>query len=571
MQFEDAHGVTTDGVIYFSQLRSVLFDGDLNVAAEFAFLGQPPRPYHIVPIGPTLVWLPLYVAVAAVDAMGRTLNLWGAPAEPIAIGLTLPYVRAALVSSFAIGTVGLVVVHRHLRSEFSGGVALATTVLLFAATPLVWYIVYEPSMTHAASFGFVAIFVVTAARWTSVTMTPRQSIMLGVLVGLAFITRPQEALFALFPGLLLSTAPEPAAVRVRAALRMASWALAGAAAFLALQAIHSAILFSRENFAIVGAGGYLDVVRSRWADTLWSSWHGFLSWTPIAYVALLGTAAYVTSRWRWALATLVIVFLMAWVNGSTADWAAGWSFGGRRFISCLAVLAPGLAFVIHQLTRRPMIAVGLVAVAAIVWNQLLIAQYADGMLRTGQAVSFGQIVRQQAALATRSPFFYPFAFPANAWFAWRTGLPIDRYDLLAPEPIVSSMDLVFDAAAAKYLMNGWGARASDTWGNLRWMDGTRAELVLPLDMPRERLVRIEIQARTRLIQPPVRASIAMSINSRRIGTFESEAQQPSTATFTVPTSSDVWVRGFNRIVFEKGTGDGANSPPPVAFYRISIH
>ena len=53
VQFEDAHGVTTDGVIYFSQLRSVLFDGDLNVAREFAYLGQPPRPYHVVPIGPT--------------------------------------------------------------------------------------------------------------------------------------------------------------------------------------------------------------------------------------------------------------------------------------------------------------------------------------------------------------------------------------------------------------------------------------------------------------------------------------------------------------------------------------
>src|SRR4029453_14903521 len=109
----------------------------------------------------------------------------------------------------------------------------------------------------------------------------------------------QEAVFALLPAVLLLTAEQPWKTRLSAAIRLAGWALAGAAPFLALQAVHSATLISRENFALVGAGGYLDFWHSRWSDTLWSSWHGFLSWTPIAYVALVGTAAYVTRAWRW--------------------------------------------------------------------------------------------------------------------------------------------------------------------------------------------------------------------------------------------------------------------------------
>ena len=108
VQCEDAHGVTTDGVIYFSQLRSVIFDRDLNVASEFAFLGQPPRPYHVVPIGPTLVWLPLYVDGRCGGCDRPDARCVDGPADPIAIGLTAPYIRAALVSSFAIGAVGLV-------------------------------------------------------------------------------------------------------------------------------------------------------------------------------------------------------------------------------------------------------------------------------------------------------------------------------------------------------------------------------------------------------------------------------------------------------------------------------
>ena len=127
------------------------------------------------------------------------------------------------------------------------------------------------------------------------------------------------------------------------------------------------------------------------------------------------------------------------------------------------------------------------------------------MLPQNEPVSFGQIVRQQATVLTRPPFFYPFAFPANAWFAWRTGLPIDRYDLLAPVPLGPSVDIALDASAARYLTDGWGARAADTWGDLRWIDGARAEMIVPLDLPGDAPVTIAIQARTRLLDPPARA------------------------------------------------------------------
>ena len=84
VQIADAHGVTTDGVIYFAQLRSVIFDRDLDVAAEFAFLGQPPRPNHVVPIGPDAA-----VAAALPDRRGRRLRwaravgAWPAPADAV--------------------------------------------------------------------------------------------------------------------------------------------------------------------------------------------------------------------------------------------------------------------------------------------------------------------------------------------------------------------------------------------------------------------------------------------------------------------------------------------------------
>ena len=329
-----------------------------------------------------------------------------------ALGLGLPYVRAALISSFAIGSVGLMALLCHLRREFPRPVAFIAVLLTFAATPLYWYMVYEPSMTHAASFGFVALFVVAAARWipTSATdsriPTPdsRHALILGTLIGLAFLARSQESLFALYPGILaLSAVGVPRSERVRRAMRLALWAFLGALPWILLQLGHSYILFTRYEYDLLGQGGYFNPLQSRWIDTLFSSWHGFLSWTPVAYIAVIGTIAYLRREWRWALSALLILFITAWVNGATEDWAGGWSFGGRRFSSALAMLAPGLAVVIGFALRRP-----LVALAPLVVGALAVDAPADGPVHRGHAAQ-GRARQlrphrpQQAALHTRPP------------------------------------------------------------------------------------------------------------------------------------------------------------------------
>jgi hypothetical protein len=604
VQMQDTHGVTTDGVVYFTQLRSVLFDWDLDVAREFAYLGQPGRPAHIVPIGPVPIWLPLYLAVAGVDAVGRAIGWWPAPADPIAIGLTLPYIRAALISSFVVGAAGLVVVHALLRREFERAAALAATILLLGSTSLFWYLVYEPSMTHAVSFGFVAFFAAATVRtfekvpgtisadasitaesatapekvpgtffargytetadvW-AVTVSAKSAVSLGILLGLAFITRPQEAVFALLPAMYVSALPVPPAMRLKLAGWYALWTFIGFAPFLVAQLAHSYVLFSREQLVLVGGeNAFLDPFNSRWSETLWSSWHGFLSWTPIAYIALLGTIAYARRSWPWALAAVFIVFLMAWINGSTPDLGAGWSFGGRRFVSCLVLLAPGLALIAHALLKRPVIAISIVAAGAIAWNYTLMAQYRNGAISRSAPVTFTEMLQQQANYVTTPPFFYPFAFPANALFAWRTGLPIDRYDLLAPETARNEIDLKLEGNAGRFFLDGWGAPVTGEDGSAWWTAGSPATLVLPLALPRDRAVHVEIESRARLVDPPRHPRITVFVNAREIGSFTADPEKPSVVTMSSPR--EAWIEGFNRVSFV------AEEPfLPLAIHRISV-
>lgn len=557
------HGVTTDGVTYFAQLRSLVFDRDLDVTREFAVLGQPARPNHVVPVGPTLLWAPLYVAVSIVDALGRALGLWRGPADASMLGLTVPYIRAALLSSFALGAAGLVAVLIHLRREFSRGVAWTAVTLLFGATPLFWYMVYEPSMTHAASFGFAALFAVVSAAWLGPRATPatttadartapdptvRQSLVLGTLLGAAFVVRSQEMLFALLPALFVVGTPDPIAIRARRALTLAGWAFLGWLPWFLLQALHSYVLLLRYDYNLLGQGGYFHPLQSRWLDTLFSSWHGLFSWTPVAYVAALGTVAYLRREWRWAVAGLVVLFFTAWVNGATQDWAGGWSFGGRRFTSALVLLAPGLALVIDAVVRRPLLALAPVVALTLWWNQWLMVQYTVGMLPKDEPVAFGRLVRQQGDVATSGHYAYPFAFPANVWFAWRHDLPIDKYDLLGPELPRSSLDLRFDRGVEKFLLDGWDAPTGDDWGEAWWVSSTPANLAVPLGLPAGR-VSITITARTRVEEPMVQAALALEVNGTQLGQFVAGVPTPGTSTLTVPAdvAARVFVTGFNHV------------------------
>jgi hypothetical protein len=454
----------------------------------------------------------------------------------------------------------------------------------------------------------VALFVVSAAHWlqgesardsvpspfdsgreTTLPVTRRRALILGALLGLAFLTRSQEALFAIYPGLLLLFAAGVAwPDRMSRALALAGWAFLGALPFILLQLGHSYVLFTHYQYNLFGAEGYFNPLRSRWIDTLFSSWHGFLSWTPVAYVAVLGTAAYLRREWRWAVATLVILFLTAWVNGATQDWAGGWSFGGRRFSSALVMLAPGLALVVQLVLRRPLVAVAPLVAAALWWNHLLMVQYTAGMLPKDEPVAFGRIVRQQAELHTRSPYWYPFAFPANIWFAWREGVPVDKYDVLSPETPEPSFSLTFDRVADRFLLSGWDVPGGDDWGPCWWIGGTPASMAVPLAAGHGD-VTIRVRTRTRFEEPAMRAQLALDVNGQEVGRFDAGLPDATTSEIVVPATraAAVFRRGFNVVAFRslgvepvdpKDTrppgplaSRGGRGVWPVAVYRIEIH
>ena len=116
------------------------------------------------------------------------------------------------------------------------------------------------------------------------------------------------------------------------------------------------------------AGQDLQPLAGHYFQVLVSSWHGWLTWTPIVVVAGAGIALLRRPAFQAAAAYAFLVELA--LNGAAPDWWGGYAFGARRFLDLSPFVVVGLAAVAARLP-------GWVAWAGAAifagWNLLLVA------------------------------------------------------------------------------------------------------------------------------------------------------------------------------------------------------
>jgi hypothetical protein len=219
----------------------------------------------------------------------------------------------------------------------------------------------------------------------------------------------------------------------------------------------------------------------------------------------------------------------------------------------LAAFAPGVSVALLAAYRRPLALIALAAAAVIAWNALLMTQYEQGMIPRDDTVRFDSLVRQQAEVATRPPFFYPFAFPANLWFAWREGLPVDRYDLLGSEPLRVVMYLPLNDWGERFLLDGWQNGAGDQFGSAHFLAAPRGTILVPLDVPRDTAFAIDVEARADGAPAGARLDLDVTVNGTSFGSLPLEvgAPKPARTVFVVPAGAKIWRRGYNRVTITR--------------------
>jgi hypothetical protein len=523
LQLQLGARLQSDGFYYFAYLRSLAFDHDVNFMNDYRMLGlgdktylfQPTRTGHAESawtIGPAIVWAPFFAAGHVVATRLHAKGL-----DVATDGTSFPYRQAICVAGLFYGLLGCWFAYRLTRMFFPDPIAAAAVFLTVGGSFMAWYMVKEPSMTHAPSMAAVAGF---AWMWAATRRdrSLRMWAVLGLAAGLMALIRWQNALFALLPGLdALSALIAAWRSGDRAKLRHT---LAGSAAFLGC----GAIAFLPQMLAWQAMYG-APIARSpvgpqvRWsdphvADILWSARNGLFSTTPILYLGAIGLAALAIARPALGLPAVAAVAVMIYFNACIQDWWGSAGYGGRRFDGTIPFFALGLAAFVHHaarlVQRHAMAAVVALLALFAVWNAALMGAAQRGAVRIGETLPFDRAWAAQTGVIHRW-FGNPFTYPASLWFAARYGVSPGDYDLLSTNRFLADPAQPYgriDIGADDEWLLGEGWHGAEREGDVtfRWA-ASPATLRLPLD----HAARLRVQVRAHAFAYPGAPPQALSL------------------------------------------------------------
>lgn len=262
-------------------------------------------------------------------------------------------------------------------------VALGSILLTLVGTPMLWYEMRFPLGTHLAGLFCVAMLVLALAR-----LGPRgglPDVLAGALLGLAIATRIQHVMLLPAVALHLGRSGDPRRRLLRAAL--------GAAVPLAVQgAAWSAVYGQPLGPLISGSaplgGTWMAFGANALAESLFSSYHGLITWAPLFAIAIAGWV--LELRREKLAATLLAMFAAEWIANGLFDryfWG-GMAFGPRRFVDLALPVMIGVAWAL----RRAPAAAWIAACAAAGWSALLAVAAASGTLDLAGDVRSGDLL-----------------------------------------------------------------------------------------------------------------------------------------------------------------------------------
>jgi len=381
MRKADGRIVFGDATHHFVQLRSMVFDRDLDFRNEYVRIyglrgGEPGtewiftdltptgRVRNYMPVGPALLWAPLYLIVATIQWVASWFGIATIP-DGFDRGLQL----VPGVMGVAAVTGAALISWRVARLWTNDRAASAAVLGMWLGSHAIYYSLASPSYSHAASMlacsTFAALWLMPDARAGIGRLAG-----LGALAGLCALMRWQDAVLLVVPAI------EAARWRATVVQRLIGLAAAGLS-FVALfspQMMVWTALYGRP-FALPQGPSFMQWTSPHPMAVLFSDNHGLFTWAPILIPAVIGLGTFMRREARIALPMAGVLLLSWYTNAAVADWWAGEAFGARRFLSLFPLFVLGFAVWVQDpatgVRRGRVAALAVLAVA----NGLLLLQY----------------------------------------------------------------------------------------------------------------------------------------------------------------------------------------------------
>jgi len=317
-----------DGIFYFSHLRSVVFDRDLQYLNEYTYFGasQPVTPVggpgNKYSIGPALLWLPNYVFLRSI-AFGS--------------GYEFPYQLSVGLTSVFYALIGLLLLSRILMKIVPESAASLTIFCIASVTTLLFYGSIDPVNSHAVSFFTVALFL-------SLLFTPpRRWFAIGATLGSILLVRPQDAIAAI---LILAFLPR------RAVIPIAKVAVGALLMFLPQLLVWKYLYGVWLASPYILEGEKFFFFAPHVVDVLFSPKNGLFTYSPIVFFAIFGFFLSWKNLNFLKKYVLAICVLQIYIISTWSSWNQGASFGIRMFTGTLPLLSFPLAFLMKKLINR---------------------------------------------------------------------------------------------------------------------------------------------------------------------------------------------------------------------------
>jgi hypothetical protein len=393
----DGQLIGSDGIYYYSYLPTLLIDHDLSSTSQYAKLmvekaggsggiAKPVRNTNKHAIGSAILWMPFFL-------IGHLLAiLFNAAGYPIALdGTGYIYQAPVMIGSILYGFAGVLLVYRSCSRFFSRWGSVSAAILIWLATNVIYYMIAEPSMSHACSFFATALFLDAWLRYRPLPSS-RQWILIGMAGGLVALVRLQDVTWLALPLLDASWAVRTD-IKKHLRRQWKGFLFFSAAAFVVFMPQIAIWLTSEgaQRYHVISTG------RFHWAapeisNVLFSFRHGLYLWHP---VLLFATGGLVLLYRRNRLLTLLLALMLAaqlYLIGAWYAWWGGHSFGSRMLISSFPALALGLAALLDWSAKRNALPMaGILACSLILWNALFFAQYRLGYISKYSAITLNQL------------------------------------------------------------------------------------------------------------------------------------------------------------------------------------
>lgn len=447
----------------YTMLHSLGMDGDMDLRNNHKKIGDPwklgqldtkayglPKfkyGYHKWVVGDAFLRLPFFWT-------GQLIARWVHKKNPKILldGRSLITQGASCFASVFYAFLGLLLAFFMLRHAFGTFAACCGCGIIWLGSNLFFYTTYYSSYQHAISFFTMTAFLSVGyfRFWVPfqhfrarredalpVRVLPHWSwfLLVGCLGGLNAIVRMENAPLAAwlaFPFVLHCMHCKPHRSLSTAWGLLWRWSLV-IIGYLSLLSVQLGYWYWNTGYWIVNHSGehYLRFEQPFLWELWFSSRNGMFTYSPVFFIAWIGWVVALRRSTLWTVSLLALFGWVSFLNASSTFYWGAFSYGTRRAVAISFVFMWGVAACIHAFSQMKSkatsrMALGLLSlpiIGMILYAQMLM--YEHSLYRSIQQTP-NTVARLSKHWLKKTG--NPFQMPYNWYFAWKHGIPIERYE-----------------------------------------------------------------------------------------------------------------------------------------------